>query len=342
MRLNCLALAKFIVLSLPACGQILTLIPNCGPAGTKVCVTGSGWAEPLPVCRYTFAFEGTTVAPDQPDGLFGPPRTAFNVPAAADGDHPVRVQLRLNSPDNLLQEKTELFRVTTNAASSATTDTTGTYAGRAAIKITFTPGTPMKPPCKKIVFVQTIRRFARKTGDTDAQAKITKASDWTCLPDRANKDTVETTDRRRVDQVWAVTNPYYFAQGTTPDCDAGFHRTGCLCRPKPSIAAQMLDAPDTPGSCYPTIDGVATDKAILRFEVNVFCAEGEPFGGTSEGEYLGKTITWEHHQLKNQAGTIQNAAVANSAPSADFLAAVAKWITAKGFALPQPKPSPCP
>jgi hypothetical protein len=350
VRLAAIWLA-YLFLAAPASAQTLVAIPDCGVAGkTKVCVTGSGWAEPAPPCFYRFYFDGTQVVfPDQPDGLFGPPNRSFVVPpGAAMGNHTVTVDLRLSSDSSLIQTKTIPYKVVGEMNSTATTETT-TFGGQNAIRVKFDPGSDLKPPCKKVVFIQTIRRFAVKQGETDDKAVITRASDWktstgaTCIPDAAKKDAVETDPgRRRVDQVWAVPNPYYFAQNPTPDCDSGFHKTGCLCKPKDKIQAVMLDAPTTPGGCFPSIGGVATDKAILRFEVAVFCAAGEPLGGSAEGEYLGKVITWEHHQRKDQAGTIQNAVVSSGSPSAEFLLAVANWVTAKGFSLPMPKPSPCP
>src|SRR6266404_3967945 len=95
-------------------GQNVALNPACGKVGTKVCLTGSAWAEPLPICHYTFAFDGAKVAPNQPDGLYGPPFTSFLVPAAADGDHPVLVQLILDSNGSHLQQKSTNFKVQSN------------------------------------------------------------------------------------------------------------------------------------------------------------------------------------------------------------------------------------
>src|SRR5262245_44234429 len=100
-----------ILVSQVASSQNLQLIPDCGKPTDRVCITGSGWQEPNPVCRYTFKFEGTTVAPDQPDGLYGPPHTYFNVPSVMPGNHTVHVELRLNDPDQLLQQKDATFLV---------------------------------------------------------------------------------------------------------------------------------------------------------------------------------------------------------------------------------------
>src|SRR5712691_10825296 len=114
--------------------QTVKLVPSCGKPGDKVCITGSGWAEPNPVCRYTFALDGNSVAPDQPDGLFGPPNSSFIVPAIADGTHTVRVQLRQNSPDTLLQEQTASLKVQTGGAPLS-----AAFPGGAEVDVTFDP-----------------------------------------------------------------------------------------------------------------------------------------------------------------------------------------------------------
>src|SRR5713226_9359384 len=90
----------------PGFAQKMVFSPTCGQAGvTKVCVTGSGWAEPSPVCYYRFYFDGAQVVfPDQPDGLFGPPRRSFNVQAgAAASYHPINIYRGITSNNQLLQ-----------------------------------------------------------------------------------------------------------------------------------------------------------------------------------------------------------------------------------------------
>jgi hypothetical protein len=310
-----------------------------------VCIGGSGWFELGPPCRYTFTLNGSTIASDQPDGLYGPPNRGFIVPSLATGDHPVRVQLRQNTPDSLKQQRISgdaipappspfLTVLAANTADSKIETSTSVYDGRNAVVITYTPG-PNIRPCKKIVFVQVIRRFARKTGETDAQAVITSITDWRNFPNAADRAGVETASKRRVDQTWAVKNPYYFAEAAPPDCDTGFHKTGCLCSPKPLIAASMLDAPNTRDQDFPldATFGARIDKAILKFEVYVYCAEGE-----AQGTYLGHWATWECHQVRGADPTIENRSTGTGTPGTDFLAAVTNWTTAKGFAAPAAVP----
>jgi hypothetical protein len=159
-----------VVVGYFGCSSNLVFRPNrdaatdLRQAGDKVCLSGAGWAEPNPVCRYTFAFDGATVAPDQPDGLFGPPITNFIVPAATDGNHNVRVQLRLNSPDNLLQERTVPFKVVSAPKDPWTASTTS----GATINLKFDPTDICDlGSCDKIVFLQVDRRVGVKDDGTE-------------------------------------------------------------------------------------------------------------------------------------------------------------------------------
>ncbi len=68
-----LVLLIALAVPLPAFGQVLVVEPDCGIVGAPFLITGSGWAEPVPVCEYVFFFDGTEFTPRQPDGLFGPP-----------------------------------------------------------------------------------------------------------------------------------------------------------------------------------------------------------------------------------------------------------------------------
>ena len=68
-----LVLAAVTGFTLPAYSQQIFIKPVCGLKGSNTSITGSGWAEPAPVCHYNFLFDGTAFAPRQPDGLFGPP-----------------------------------------------------------------------------------------------------------------------------------------------------------------------------------------------------------------------------------------------------------------------------
>ena len=330
-----------------ASGQVLTLIPNCGPAGAQVCISGSGWAEPLPYCHYAFYFDGTTVAPNQADGLYGPPHTFFTVPAAAAGNHDVHVELRLESTTALLQEQDAPFLVVTpNTADSATTSS----AGGSSIALTYTPANPScQSSCKQILWIQVVQRFARVTGQTDAQAMITSATDWSSLPDAAKKALDETPapNRARVDRIWGRSYPYYGVDNTGIPA-MGQQNNGMTitvgATGVPPTADSMLDAPNTPASSFPTTLGgaaVSIDKAILRFESAPFCIAGDNIG-----TYLGHVVTWEFHQLATQvSGTVMNVAVTSGQPSAKYTAAVAQWITGNppgtgtnrlAFNLPQP------
>lgn len=352
MRLLSLTLILTLV---PARAQTVKLIPSCGQAGTtKICVTGSGWAEPQPPCRYVFFLDANNVAPDQQDGLFGPPATSFVIPAATpNGDRTVLVQLRNNSPDALLQTGTATLTVAApGTAASATTAVAG-----GGITLTYNPPNPScVSTCKRIVWIQVVRRFVVKQGDTDAQAVITSVTDWPGFPDQANKQRDETGAGARVDRIWGRNFPYYGVDNTGVTA-AGTSNAGGTMTPgktgSPPVAATMFDAPDTPAPFFPvSIGGVAANvvKAILRFEAAPFCLDGD-----QAGTFLGQVVTWESHQTKGGTAAVQNAATSASPPSATFTTALSQWVggnvssagpppvyARNPFNLPQPVPVPCP
>jgi hypothetical protein len=342
-RLLITAIGMFCLSSTPAPAQVLTASPACGVAGTtKVCLTGSGWAEPNPPCHYSFFFDGSAVAPDQQDGLFGPPLTLFTVPGgAATGNHTIDVKLIQNDNGALLQEKVIPFKVVAAGAGASLTGSIGAPTGGSgqSITLTYMPSQNCDTSCKKIVFIQTLRRFAV---DNTGREILTKASDWPGLDPQGTKTALETAGGRRVDQDMA--SPYYeqndglVAAGTN---DGGYGFVGSA--GATTNNATLFDQPNTSPAAFPTMlngSPATITSAILRFESAPFCAEGD-----DAGKFVGKVITWEQHQ-NNQAGatgTIQNVAVSDGQPSADFLAALQKWDSSpsKNFNLPQPKMSPC-
>jgi hypothetical protein len=342
--LSTVAIGALCLWSTPALAQVLTASPACGVAGTtKVCLTGSGWAEPNPPCHYSFFFDGASVAPDQQDGLFGPPLTSFIVPGgAATGNHTIDVKLIQNDNGALLQEKTIPFKVVAAGAGATVTTSVGAAAAGSgeSITITYTPSMNCDTSCKKIVFIQTVRRFAVDNTGKEIQ---TKASDWPGLDPDGKKTALETAAGRRVDQYIGLSSPYYeqndglVAAGTN-DGTGQVGSAGAT-----TNNASLFDQPDTGPANFPTMlngSPVTIKSAILRFESAPFCAEGD-----AAGKFLGKVITWEQHQ-NNQAGatgTIQNVVVSDGQPSADFSAALQNWDSSpsKNFNLPQPKMSPC-
>jgi hypothetical protein len=190
--------------------------------------------------------------------------------------------------------------------------------------------------CKKIVFIQTVRRYAVIMGTET----LTSITDWKrngCFPNADGQATVETSPaRRRVDMYWTLESPYYNqddagrlpASGST----ASFGQVGS--DGGMPVAAQLFDRPNTGGACFPP----DATRAVLRFEAAPFCVEGP-----DQGKFLGgQVLTWENHQDKDMLGTTENVAVVPG-PSADFTAALNLWVDKKYRGkLPAPKPSPCP
>jgi hypothetical protein len=343
----------FLISLTSACiAQTVTLTPTCGKPGDTVCIGGSGWAEPNPLCRYIFTMDGISIAPDQQDGLYGPPSTNGIVPSLPDGSHTVLVQLVLDDSSNtLIQQQTAPFTVSGANATpgSATTSPTGS----ASITLAYNPSKPScDSSCKQVVWVQVVQRFARKQGTADAQAVVTTATDWPTLPDSALKAIDETPDanRARVDRIWGRTFPYYGVDNSGIPNAGGGNAAGTITvggTGATPISASMYDAPYTAAPFPTTLNGqsVTIDKAILKFEAAPFCADGDQVG-----TFLGQVVTWESDQLVNQSATVTNASVQSGQPSSTFMAALNRWVSGNppgtgtnraAFNLPQPKVVQC-
>jgi hypothetical protein len=326
----------------PDFAQTVQLIPSCGAPASQFCISGSGWAEPNPLCRYIFTMDGTSVAADQQDGLYGPPATNATVPPLASGNHTVLVQLVLDDTSNaLIQQQTAPFLIVTpNTAGTVTTATAGD-----TITLTYTPPNPSCPStCTAIYWIQVVQRFVRLQGQANPQPNATSVTDWPNFPDAAQKAADQTATNTRVDRIWGRNYPYYGVNndgGASGTIQVGM--TGA-----PPTAATMEDGPNTPAPFFPTtLNGspVTVAEAILRFESTPFCAAGD-----QAGQYLGQTVTWESHQTPGGAATIQNVATHMGQPSANYSSAVTQWVSGNppgtgtnrpAFNLPQPMMSPC-
>lgn len=307
--------------SIPGSGQTLVAFPRCGEAGsTNVCVTGSGWAEPAPVCRYQFFLDATQVAPDQPDGLFGPPLRNFLVPAGtAAGVHKIRVELRLNSPDTLLQSRETPFTVVTAADLSAATAFGGSTAAGGGVSIKFTPPCDVAV-CTAINFIQVVNNLGEKADGTTRGLTYTEMG----FPNAADYDS-DLSGSYKLDRIWGRTVPYYGVPGgpSSPGSDGG--------SPTP---ATMSDGPNIGDSGYPA-DIV---KIIWEFEAAAFCA-----AGNGAGRYLGKLL-WRWERPKGGTATSTIASRSRDVPSASFVSALNKWNSnpKHPFTLPAKRFPACP
>lgn len=307
--------------------QVLALFPSCGAAVDPVRVCGSGWAEPVPVCYYEFLFDGTQVAPNQPDGLFGPPDATFNVPSVAAAEYDVTVNLRLSSDDSLLQTVTKPFQVVDVAAQmplTATSPSTGT------IRIEFDPSKTCLPgDCEEIVFIQTRNTRRIRMNGADEHLPYNEAPhSW------PNGDAIEATfvNDVAIDRIYGKPVPYY---GIPPGAATIGKSTG---GGMTTVTARMSDTPRRGDGSYfdhPTDDNLDVVTIKILFEVHVFCAKGD-----AAGTLLGK-ITWEWERDKGRAdtfGDVTIGAASTSQPSAAFTAALDKWIEKNpAFKLPQQK-----
>jgi len=296
--------------------QTVKLVPSCAKPGVKVCITGSGWAEPNPVCRYTFALDGTSVAPDQPDGLFGPPNGSFIVPAIADGSHTIRVQLRQNSPDTLLQEQTASLKVQTGG-----TPLSAAFPGGAEIDVTFDPSKACGvSSCSKIGFVQVMRQVGTKA---DGTTRTVLPNEITGFDDTGERTKSTTPNSFGVDRLPGKKEPYYGGNGTgtghwTPGSSDGTN----------FMSATMDDAPNSNPANWPAD---ITQQLTREFETAVFCV-----AGTDEGKFLG-TFRWKYDRPAGSAGVSSLVtAPSDTAPSADFTSALSLWVSNhSSFTLPK-------
>ena len=297
--------------------QTITLSPTCGKPGDAVCITGAGWAEPSPVCRYTYKFDGNTVAADQPDGLFGPPNRKFIVPKVADGNHTVRVELRLNFPDSLLQAKDTPFKVVSTAPNPWTPlPTAGT-----SVNLTFNPANVCDvSPCTSIVFIQVKEPVGVKADGSTRALTHTEQG----FPNAAKLD-ADLIGGRSVDYIVGENDPYYNGDDSADGGAKGVQG------PSPS-SATMSDHPKRSDSAYP-----ADISAIrLNFEVAAFCRAGE-----DKGKYFGRLL-WSWQRAKGAAtvnGVTSGISADRNQPSAGFISAVTKWNTGHAFTSKFPTPT---
>jgi hypothetical protein len=327
-----------LIASIPAFAQSMSFSPTCGPAGTNVCVTGSGWAEPEPVCYYRFYFNGAVAAPDQPDGLFGPPHQNITVPAVAPGDYPIQVDLRLSSDNSLLQTKQSgdtffdfnfpfFHTIPSFKVVSANADpwTPPPPAG-STINITFDPKNVCDvSPCSKIVFIQVRQPTGVKADNTTRSLSFAEQG----FSNAATLD-ADVINGRLVDYIVGEGDPYYNGDDTSDIGVQGIQNST-------TVAATMNDTPKRSDSAYPA-DIV---KIRLNFEVAAFCAAGD-----DKGKYFGR-LFWTWERAKGAAGftgTISGVTTDRLAPTAGFIDAVNKWNTNHGFTtkFPMPVASQCP
>jgi hypothetical protein len=316
--LTCLGLA----IASPAHAQVLLITPSCGVAGTSVAISGSGWAEPNPVCRYVFSFDGASLAPDQPDGLFGPPSTTGTVPAgAAVGKHVIQTQLRLNNPDSLLQCRQRNFKVVAMVADpwNAGANITPNYGGHGALTSIFDPTNAcMVTDCTQIVPIQTIQQTGMKADGTTRNLTFAEQN----FGNAANLQKDVTPAGWTIDYVGSPGDPFYMYPAP------GQMRNGV--QGDMPVASSHGDMPQRSSVGFPA--DITT--IILNFEVNYFCAEGE-----NRGEYLGQFFwTWTKTSASTATdpyGTVTNTApTQGTAPTGNFSAALSLWANNHGFAIP--------
>ncbi len=268
--------------ALPAYSQQIFIKPVCGLKGSNTSITGSGWAEPAPVCHYNFLFDGTQFASRQPDGLFGPPNRTGTVPAnASAGKHTIKVELRIDSNDQLLQCVQDTFTVV--AADSDPFDGGknvnpggAPQFGGGNIKVTFNPANACKvTPCSNITMVQVIQMLGMHA-DGSTTVLTNKDLHFPKSPGFDDADVTPAPAGFAVDSA-DPSSPYYSAAytGTNGQQSAT------------PMSATIIDRPSLSLASFP--DDATITTVVYNFGDDFFCASGDDRGG-----FLGmNTWTWQ-------------------------------------------------
>ena len=324
-------MAGLFLATVPALAQQLIIKPVCGPKGTTVSMTGSGWPEPEPVCHYNFLFDGTSFAAQQGDGLYGPPNRSSPIPAAATvGDHIIKVELRQDSNNALLACRQDTFKVVTatqdpfNGGKNVVPGGAPAY-GAGNIAITFDPTNSCSvPQCTAIRAIQAIQQTAKLQNGTTRNLTFTEQGFG---PANVYSDASITAAGWTIDS-GSGSQPYYsptFAgnpgeQSATPK------------------AAQLIDRPRR--GAFPA-DANITD-IILNFETNFFCD-----AGAGRGTWLGNaTWTWSKSRASlatDSYGTVTaSPGSVGAQPSAAFTAALALYDKNNNYTFPTIAPKQLP
>lgn len=304
-----------------ASAQVLIVEPDCGVAGqTSMNIRGSGWAEPNPPCHYDFYFDGSVIAPPQPDGLYGPPAASFVIPSGAQpGEHTVRVELRIDEDNRLVQCRKVTIRVVTMERDPfANQITIIPSVPRPKIFIGFDPNDVCDvTPCSAIQLIQ----VARIEG-------IQQTGSRTLTPSEVGVRNGGSMDPNVTPSGHLVDNPG--SRGTSP------YYTG------PRVAGQEnLGTPGQQGSLPTPASMVDTPwidqfppgitRIVIHFEVNIFCS-----AGTNRGEWIGQ-VRWRWERSPGGTATITLEGADRSAPSQSFTEALDRWNMNRNHRMPPPK-----
>lgn len=321
-----------LVLVQSSAAQTMVFFPRCGEAGkTKVCVTGSGWAEPAPPCFYRFFFNGNqSVFPDQPDGLFGPPNRSFIVPAGtAPGNYPIKVELRITSNNQLLQKKESgdsffnfsfpffhtipLFKV---VASSADPFMPAPFNTANRLDIAFDPTDVCEVgTCSKIAFIQVGQIVGLKTDGTTEV--ILKPSEMKGFPAAVEAEYEANTSASKffLDRAGVRATPYFGGNGAGTGHWVMGSNDGT-----PIVVGKMDDTPNLPSG--PKAAGFK--KLTVNFETAVFCVQGP-----DKGRFYG-IVKWKYETDTFSGGTLNTStfisATKNAQPSGNFMGALNAWL----------------
>ena len=171
-------------------------------------------------------------------------------------------------------------------------------------------------PCDSIYFVQVVQPLEDLGGGLPLSKYTYAQQGW---PDAAARDSALTSDGYAVDVPPRADDPYCRAYLHGMTAYAVGHKNG-LCSP-----AYCSDNPNRSDLSYQAL----TQRIVLKFEINAFCAVGE-----GQGHWLGGT-TWTWERPRGGPESITLGAHTRSWPSQAFLDALVLWQSLRqGYSFP--------
>lgn len=311
--------------------QTINLNPTCGMPGSSVDITGTSWQEEQPLCHYNFLFDGAPIAAPQEDSSFGPPNAtaaasnAGKIPmGATNGPHTIKIELRDDDSNRLIQCKQDCFRVVPMSADPFNAGNNITTNGN-QIDIYFDPTNACDvSKCSKLVAIQVLQPTGTtRDGKTTRGLTFTEQGFDSSPQDHAAQKDKDIINGYVLDYLWGENAPYYNSsyKGVT-DPDEGVQ--SCDMTPKKS---HLHDGPGRSPSAFPVNPTDHTQDITtitLNFEVNFFCAEGD-----DAGKYFGQ-VTWHFTDTLENAqmgkdGTTTRDSFNRNQPTANFINALNWW-----------------
>jgi hypothetical protein len=275
--------------------QTIIINPICGAAGSSVSITGSGWQEEAPLCHYNFLFDGAAIAAPQEDSSFGPPNATGTVPSGAtNGPHTIKIELRDDDTNRLIQCMQNNFTVVTGSADPWNGGANVTTGSRGVINDIFNPTNVCSvTDCTLIAPIQAIQLTGHVAGS--GTPGTTQTLTYTQLP-FANGALIQPDQTPPTDAFpgWAIDYVYPAVAGKPFYPFANLQHNHFGVQGSTPVPAGHFDQPGATLGAFPA----NIDTLTFNFEVNYLCAAGE-----NRGEWVGQYF-WTWIENKANASTL--------------------------------------